>query len=110
MWKLLRSYFSFGEWMLSSSRPNPISTVSRPSVRLKSATIGIDAPEPILAFFREDGAERIACVFNMSGERHVFGDERLDGGQMLPAGAGEARLDGGALHLGPYAARLVKVS
>ena len=69
----------------------------------------IDAPEPLLAFFREEGAERIACVFNMSGERHVFGDARLDGGQMLPAGPGEARLDGGALHLGPYAARFVKV-
>ena len=33
--------------MLSSSRPNPTNTVSRPSVRLKSATIGIEAPEPI---------------------------------------------------------------
>ena len=69
----------------------------------------IDAPEPILAFFREEGAERIACVFNMSGERHVFGDARLDGGVMLGAGPGEARLDGGALHLGPYAARLVRL-
>ena len=47
LWKLNMSYFSFGEWMLSSSRPKPISTVSRPSVRLKSATIGIYAPEPI---------------------------------------------------------------
>src|SRR5712664_969868 len=47
LWKLCRSYFSFGEWMLSSSRPKPTSTVSRPSVRLKSATIGIEAPEPI---------------------------------------------------------------
>src|SRR6266576_1779504 len=33
--------------MLSSSRPKPTSTVSRPRVRLKSATIGIEAPEPI---------------------------------------------------------------
>src|SRR5436190_8887016 len=47
LWKLLRSYFSFGEWMLSSSRPKPTSRLSRPSVRLKSATIGIEAPEPI---------------------------------------------------------------
>src|ERR1017187_7805862 len=46
LWKLFRSYFSFGEWMLSSSRPKPTSTVSRPRVRLKSATTGIDAPEP----------------------------------------------------------------
>src|SRR6478736_5031702 len=44
--KLLRSYFSFGEWMLSSSSPKPTSTVSRPSLFLKSATIGIEAPDP----------------------------------------------------------------
>src|SRR6478609_10808065 len=47
LWKLLRSYFSFGEWMLSSSRPKPTSRESSPSVFLKSATIGIEAPEPI---------------------------------------------------------------
>jgi len=70
----------------------------------------IDAPEPILAFFREDGAQRIACVFNMSGERHVFGDARLAGGEVLAAGAGEAHLDGAALHLGPHAARLVRLA
>src|ERR1043166_561321 len=46
LWKLLRSYFSFGEWMLSSSRPKPTSSESRPSVFLKSATTGIEAPEP----------------------------------------------------------------
>src|SRR6202008_3948429 len=46
-WKLLRSYFSFGEWMLSSSSPKPTRSESRPSVRLKSATIGIEAPDPI---------------------------------------------------------------
>ena len=33
--------------MLSSSRPKPTSTVSSPRVFLKSATIGIEAPEPI---------------------------------------------------------------
>ena len=47
LWNEVRSYFSFGEWMRSSSRPKPISSVSMPSRRLKSPTIGIEAPEPI---------------------------------------------------------------
>jgi alpha-glucosidase len=70
----------------------------------------IDAPEPILAFFREEDTQRIACVFNMSAERHVFGDARLAGGEVLAAGAGDANLDGAALHLGPHAARLVRLA
>lgn len=69
----------------------------------------IDAPEPILAFFRNERSERIACIFNMSAERHVFGDERLAGGELLAVGPGEASLDGAALHLGPHAARFVRV-
>src|SRR5262249_55487751 len=48
-WNEARSYFSFGEWMRSSSRPKPISNVSMPSLRLKSATIGTDAPDPMSA-------------------------------------------------------------
>src|SRR5262249_237257 len=49
LWNETRSYFSLGEWMRSSSSPKPISNVSMPSSRLKSATMGIDAPEPINA-------------------------------------------------------------
>ena len=47
LWNDVRSYFSLGEWMRSSSSPKPISSVSMPSNRLKSAQIGIEAPEPI---------------------------------------------------------------
>jgi len=36
-----------------------------------------------------------------------FEDPRLVGGRILPTGAGEARLDGAAVILGPYAARLI---
>src|SRR5690606_6035801 len=44
LWKEVRSYFSLGEWMRSSSRPKPTSSVSMPSRRLKSPTIGIEPP------------------------------------------------------------------
>ena len=88
----------------------PLTLVVSAAVAVVLLQVGETAPNPAAAMLHKlQGAERIACVFNMSGERHVFGDARLDGGQMLPAGPGEARLDGGALHLGPYAARFVKV-
>ena len=67
LWKLFRSYFSFGEWMLSSSRPKPTITVSRPRVRLKSATIGIDAPEP----------DQHRLLAPLVGQRAPGGGERL---------------------------------
>ena len=47
--KLETSYFSFGEWMRSSSRPKPIISESMPRIRLKSPTTGIDPPAPISA-------------------------------------------------------------
>ena len=53
--------------MLSSSSPKPTSTVSSPSVRLKSATIGIDAP-------RAD-QQRLLAPF--IGQRALRGGERL---------------------------------
>src|SRR5215475_543940 len=52
LWNEVRSYFSLGEWMRSSSRPKPISRVSMPSMRLTSATIGIEAPDPMRAASR----------------------------------------------------------
>ena len=42
--KLRMLYFSFGEWMRSSSRPKPISRLSMPSASRNDETIGIDAP------------------------------------------------------------------
>ena len=48
-WKLDSSYFSFGEWMRSSSRPKPTISESIPSSRLKSPTTGIEPPPPTRA-------------------------------------------------------------
>jgi alpha-glucosidase len=70
----------------------------------------ITAPEPVLAFIRREGEEAIACVFNMGPAAAVFGDERLAGAQVLEPGAGEARLDGAALHLEAYAARFLRLA
>jgi len=70
----------------------------------------IAAPEPILAFLRQEGGERIACLFNMGASEAVFGDERLAGAQRLSPSAGEARLDGAALHLGPHAVRFLRLA
>ena len=43
--KLLRLYFSFGEWMRSSSRPKPIRSESSPSMLWNWPTTGIDPPK-----------------------------------------------------------------
>ncbi|WP_332771995.1 alpha-amylase family glycosyl hydrolase [Phenylobacterium sp.] len=98
--------------------PNSVLAFSKAMVSLRKAspalTTGeiemISAPEPILAFLRREGEERIACVFNMGAAPAVFGDERLAGASVLAPSAGEARLDGAALHLGPRAVRFLRLA
>ena len=46
----------------------------------------------------------------MSAAPAIFGDERLAGGELLAPSTGEARLDGAALHLGPHAARFLRLA
>src|SRR5690606_32834352 len=48
-WKLVRLYFSLGEWMRSSACAKPMSSVSSPSRRLKSPATGIEPPEAVIA-------------------------------------------------------------
>ncbi len=49
---------------------------SRPARQVAALRLGeidfIDAPEPVLAFVRSQGEERILCLFNMSGEEVVL--------------------------------------
>ena len=98
--------------------PNSTLAFSRALIALRKATpaltVGeiemITTPEPVLAFIRYEGAERIACVFNMSAAPAIFGDERLAGGELLAPSTGEAKLDGAALHLGPHAARFLRLA
>ena len=73
LWKLVRSYFSFGECTRSSSSPKPTSRVSRPSVRLKSPTIGIEPPEPMVTglaapFVRQRGLGARSSAGHVVGE------------------------------------------
>ena len=46
LWNEVRSYFSLGECTRSSSSAKPTISVSMPSTRLKSPTIGIEPPAP----------------------------------------------------------------
>lgn len=98
--------------------PDSVLAFSRALLALRRATPPlargeiemIVTPEPVLAFIRREGGEAIACIFNMGRSPAVFGDERLGGAETLSPGAGEARLDGAALHLGPHAARFLRLT
>src|SRR5262249_19505919 len=62
LWKLVRSYFSFGACTRSSSSAKPTMIVSMPSTRLKSPTIGIEPPSPIASAFLPHSAASAARV------------------------------------------------
>src|SRR6266542_3696763 len=67
LWKLVRSYFSFGECTRSSSSAKPPMIVSMPSTRLKSATIGIEPPSPTVTAFLPHSAPSAARVLMSVG-------------------------------------------
>src|SRR5205823_8368099 len=67
LWKLVRSYFSFGECTRSSSSANPTMIVSMPRTRLKSPTIGIEPPSPTVTAFLPHSAVSAARVFASAG-------------------------------------------
>jgi hypothetical protein len=49
LWKLFKSYFSLGEWILSSVSAKPTSTVSMPRIERIDVTTGMPPPQPISA-------------------------------------------------------------
>jgi hypothetical protein len=63
LWKLRRSYFSFGLWMRSSERPKPVSTTSMRSFSLISVATGIEPPLPMKAASRPHSSVSAARVF-----------------------------------------------
>ncbi len=65
----------------------------------------LDAEKPVLAFTREEGSERILCVFNMSAGDAAFRHPAIAGGKVLGLGCGNSSEKGEMLTLGPYAAR-----
>ena len=69
----------------------------------------VDAAEPVLAFIRCSGDERVMCVFNMSAAPAVFEDARLVGGALLSPGSGLDMISGAKLALSSYEARIVSL-
>src|SRR5882757_4041613 len=67
LWKLVRSYFSFGECTRSSSSAKPTMIVSMPSSRLKSATMGIEPPSPTVTAFLPHSAASAARALTSAG-------------------------------------------
>lgn len=70
----------------------------------------LDAPDPVLAFTREHGGERIACVFNLSGSPAFPTLPELEGAELFPLQAGAAELRGGSLGLSPYGAAFLRLA
>ncbi|MDP1631295.1 MAG: alpha-glucosidase family protein [Caulobacter sp.] len=70
------------------------------ALRLGDITF-LDTPEPLLAFERTHGDERIRCVFNMSGT--AISGSLPEGETLLACG----EIDGG--HLGPYGLRISRL-
>ncbi len=68
----------------------------------------IDTQEPVLAFIRSRGEERILCLFNMSGEEASCADPRIAQGASLGIGCGAVQLAGEKLTLGPYASEFIR--
>ncbi|MET0293475.1 MAG: alpha-glucosidase C-terminal domain-containing protein, partial [Phenylobacterium sp.] len=69
----------------------------------------LDAPDPLLAFVRTDGDERILCVFNLGGEARTFEGPDLKGAA-IQLSLGEASLNGPGFSLGPFAGVLTLLS
>ena len=67
LWKLWRSYFSFGLWMRSSARPKPAITTSMPSLSLISVVTGIEPPPPTKAASLPHSSVSAPCVFWNTG-------------------------------------------
>jgi alpha-glucosidase len=69
----------------------------------------LDAPDPVLAFVRTHGDERIACIFNLSDVPAAPSIAELETAELLPLRAGEAELRGASLGLSPYAAVFLRL-
>lgn len=66
-------------------------------------------PEPLLAFTRTHGSERVLCLFNLGPSDCAYANPALRLGTTLGIGCGRAERDGNALRLGPFAAELIRL-
>jgi len=70
----------------------------------------LEVADPVLAYIRVEGAERIACVFNFSDAPVAPNIAALEGAELLALRAGEAELRGASLGLSPYAAVFLRLA
>jgi alpha-glucosidase len=96
------SNLAFARAMLAFRRASPAMTAG--------ALEFLDVAEPVLGFVRRDGAEAIACLFNLSGEPRVATDPALDGAILLDLPAGEADLRGVSVGLAPWSAAFLRLA
>jgi len=99
---------------VSEQEPNPDSTLCytrrllatrRQSAALRLGDIAvIESEQPILAFLRTFGKERVLCIFNMSGDQAVFRRDSFAASRSLGIDCGSAVVRGEHLSLGPFAA------
>jgi alpha-glucosidase len=69
----------------------------------------LEAPDPVLAFVRTEGHERIACVFNLSDAPAAPTIPELEAAELLDLRTGDAELRGASLGLSPYAAVFLRL-
>jgi alpha-glucosidase len=80
------------------------------AVRKKSAALTrgdstlLDAPDPVLAFVRTEGAVRVLCVFNMSDGDATFRYADIAAATSMDIGCGNVVRKGDGVALGPFAA------
>jgi alpha-glucosidase len=96
------------ESMLSFARK--MISLRKASAALTSGELAfLEAADPLLAFVRGQGDERVACVFNLSEAPVAPTLSDLAGAELLPVRAGEAELRGGSLGLSPYGAAFLRL-
>jgi alpha-glucosidase len=77
----------------------------RASRALKAGTQKLlQAPLPLIAFVREDGDEKLLCVFNLGQETLRFDDALLSRAEPLDWGCGWTHFSPAGLSMGPLAA------
>lgn len=90
------SNLSFARAMLARRRGSN-------ALRLGTQTL-LDAPLPVIAFLREQGEEKLLCVFNLGTEPHRFVGAQLAKAEPLDWGCGHATFSPYGLTLGPRSA------
>jgi alpha-glucosidase len=69
----------------------------------------LEVAEPVLGFVRRQGAEAVACLFNLSADPAVASDPALEGAILLDVPGGEADVRGASVGLAPWSAAFLRL-